>query len=60
MKLKTLVTSIALEHIKEVGAVTRQEDIMPNTEGACKIQWYTILILSLSILGIVLFVILRS
>ena len=27
MKLQMLVTSLALEQIKEVGAVTRQEDI---------------------------------
>ena len=48
-----LVTSIDLQQIKEVGAVTRQEDIMPNIECTYKIQWYTILMLSLSILCLV-------
>ena len=57
-KLKTLVTSLALQQIEEVGAVTRWEDIMPNIECTCKIQWYTILMLCLSILGLLLFVIL--
>ena len=57
-KHKMLVTSITLQQIKEVGAVTRQEGITPNIECTCKIQWYTILMLSLSILGLVLFVIL--
>ena len=64
MKLKTLVTSLALQEIKEVGVVTKQEGIMLNTmlniECTCKIQWYTILMLSFSILGLVLFVILKS
>lgn len=57
-KLTMLGTSIALQQIKEVGVVTRQEAIMPNIECTCKIQWYTILMLSLSILGLVFFVIL--
>ena len=30
MKLKILVTSFALQHIKEVDVVTKQEGIMPN------------------------------
>ena len=49
IKLKPLVTSLALQQIKEVGAVTKQEGIMLNKECNCKIQWYTILILSFSI-----------
>ena len=62
IKLKTLVTSLALQQIKEVGVVTKQEGITLalNIESTCKTQWYIILILSLSILGLVLFVILKS
>ena len=62
MKLKTLVSSLALQQMKEVGAVTKQEGItlVPNIECTCKTQWYIILTLSLSILGLVLFVILKS
>ena len=57
MKLKT---SLALQQIKEIGAVTKQEDIMLNIECTCKIQWCTILVLSVSIFGLVIFVILKS
>ena len=57
MKLKMLETSLALQLIKEVGEVTRQEDI--TSKFTCKTQWYIILMLSLSILGLVLFVILN-
>ena len=45
-KLKMLLTSLALQQIKEAGAVTRQEDNMLNIECTCKIQWYTVLMLS--------------
>ena len=55
MKLKTLVTSLALQQITDIGVVTEQEGITPNIECTCKIQWYTILMLSFSILGLVLF-----
>ena len=56
MKLKSLVTSLALEQIKEVGMVTKWEhvSIAQDIEYTCKMQWYTILILSLSILGLVI------
>ena len=60
MRLKTLVTSHALQQIKEVGAVTKQEGTTPYIECTCKIQWYTILMLMFSILGLVLYVILKS
>ena len=60
MKLKTLVTSLALQQINKVGVVIRQEDILLSREYTCKIQWYTILMLGLTILGLVLFVILQS
>ena len=58
MKLKMLVTSLALQQITEVGAVATQEDIL--SEFTCKTQRYIILMLSLSILGLVPFVILQS
>ena len=62
MKIKSLVTSLALQQIKEVSVVPKQKSITLalNIECTCKIQWYSILMLSLSILGLVLFVILKS
>ena len=48
-KLKTLVSSLALQQIKEVEAVTTQED--NTSECTCKTEWYIILMLNLSILG---------
>ena len=61
MKLTSLVTSLALQQIKEVGMVAIQEhvSIAQDIECTCKIQWYTIFMLSLSILGIVIFIILN-
>ena len=55
MKLKTLVTSLALQQIKEVGAVSKQEHISMShdIECKCKTQWYTICMLIISLLGIV-------
>ena len=52
----------ALQQIKEVGMVAKQEyvSIAQDIECTCKIQWYTILMLSLSTLGLVIFVILKS
>ena len=55
---QTLVASLALQQIKEVGVVTGQEDISPDIECTCKLQWYMILMLSLSHLGLMIFVIL--
>ena len=54
MKLKTLVISLALQQIKEVGGVVRQESVTlaQDIECTCKIQWYTKLMLGLSILGL--------
>ena len=62
MKLKTLVTSLSLQQIKEVGTVVKQEhvSIEQDIECTCKIQWYNILTLSLSIFGLVNLVILKS
>ena len=52
-KLKSLVTSLALQQIKEVGMVAKQESVSTAQDIECtyKIQWYTILMLSLLILG---------
>ena len=50
MRLKTLVTSLALQQINEVGALTKQKGITLNIKGTCRTQWYTILMLSFSIL----------
>ena len=62
MKLNSLVTSLALQQIKEEGTVAKQEhvSIPQDIECTCKIQWYTIVMLSLSILCIVIFIILKS
>ena len=40
VKLKSLVTSLALQQIKEVDVVAKQESItfMPNIQCTCKIQ----------------------
>ena len=57
-KLKTLVTSsLALQHIRKVCTVAKQEhvSIEQGIEYTCKIQWYTIHMLSLSIFGLVIF-----
>ena len=56
-KLKTLVTSLALHQIKEVGTVTQQEDI--TTACTCKIQFYIILTLSVSVFSLVIFAVLH-
>ena len=55
MKLKMLVSSLALQQMKEVDEVSRQEGILPNIECTCKIELYTILMLSLSHLGLMFF-----
>ena len=44
-KLRTLVTSLALQKVKEVGAVTTEEDVVMTC--SCKIQFYIILSLSI-------------
>ena len=57
MKLKSLITSLALQQIREVDVAAKQEhvSIAHDIECTCKSQWYTIFMLSLSILGIVIF-----
>ena len=57
-KLRTLVTSLALQQIKKVGAVTKQE--MITTACTSKFQFYIILALSISIFGLVIFAVLHS
>ena len=57
-KLKTLLAHLPLQQIKEIGAVAPQEPLK-YIECTCKIQWYTILMLSISMLGLVLFIILK-
>ena len=57
-KLRMSITSLALQQIREVGGVTRQEDITTTCD--CTIQFYIILALSISILGIVIFAVLHS
>ena len=57
MKPKPFVASLALQQIKEVGAVAKQDSVIlaQDIKCTCKIQWYTISMLSLSILGLVFF-----
>ena len=57
-ELRMLVTSLALQQIKDIGAVTRQEDV--TTACTCTIQLYIILALSISIFGLVIFAVLHS
>ena len=57
-KLRTLVPSINLQQVREVGAVTTQD--MVTTECICKIQIYMILALTITILGLVIFAVLNS
>ena len=57
-KLRMPVTSLAVQQIKEVGAVTRQENV--TTACTYKIQFYIILALSISISGLVIFAVLHS
>ena len=57
-KLRTLVTSLALQQVREVGTVTTQEKV--TTACTYKIQFYAILALSISIFGLVIFAVLLS
>ena len=60
--LKSLVTNLALQQIIEVGTVPKQEhvSIVQDIECTSKIQWYIILMLHLSIIGLVIIVFLKS
>ena len=61
-KLKWLATSLALQQLREVDAVTKWEHVLKihNIECTCKIKWYTICMLIISILGIVVFILLNA
>ena len=61
-KLKSLITNLPLQQVREVDMVTKQEhvSVIHDTECTCKIQWYTISMLSLSILGIIIFIIINA
>ena len=54
-KLKSLVTSIALQQIKGMDAALEQ-DRFKDIYCTCKIQWYTISLLLLILLGIIFIV----
>ena len=60
--LKSLVTSLTLQQLRRVDTVTKQECVstIHGIECTCKILWYTICMLSLSILGIEIFLILNA
>ena len=61
-RLKSLVTSLALQQIREVGMVAKWEhvSITHDVECTCKIQRYTIFTLCLAVLGIIIFIILNA
>ena len=61
-KLKSVATSLALQQIREVGMVAKQEhvSITHDVQCTCKIQWYTIFMLSLAVLGIIIFIVLNA
>ena len=56
-KLRALVASLALQHIKEVSATVMKQDT--NNACDCTSQFYIILALSISIIGLVIFAILQ-
>ena len=49
-KLKSLVTSIALQQIKRMD-VAFDQDMINDVHCSCKVQWYTIAMLLLILLG---------
>ena len=62
VKLKSLVASLTLQQLREVDVVTKQEhvSVIHDIECTCKLQWYTICMIGISILGIVIFIILYT
>ena len=54
MELKTLVASLALQQIKIGMCAVATQETWGYIEYTCKIQWFTIFMLGLSILGLVL------
>ena len=57
-KLRTLVTRLALQQVQEVGTVATWEDVTMTC--SCKIQFYIILVLRISIFGLVIFAVLHA
>ena len=55
-KLRTLVTSLALHQVEEVKAENKENE---NYSCKCTIQLYTILILSIVMIGLIVFAILQ-
>ena len=55
-KIKSLVTSLTFQQIREVGTITKQEHVLitHDIECTCKIQWYTIFML------VVIFIIINA
>ena len=62
IKLKSLVTSLAIQQIREVEMVTKQEHVskMHDIECTCKNQCYTIVMSGLAVLGIIIFIVLNA
>ena len=61
-KLKSLVTSLALQHIREVDMVAKQEhvSIIHDIECTCKTQWYLIFMLGLVVLVIIIIIVFNA
>ena len=57
-KCRMPVNSLGLQQIKDVGTVTKLEDV--TMACTCKIGFYVILVLSISIFGQVIFAVLHS
>ena len=59
-KLKSLVTSLALQQLREADVKQEHVFIMHNIECTCKIQWYMIVMLGLVVLGIIIFIVINA
>ena len=61
-KLKSLVTSLALQQIREADMVAKQEhvSVMHDIECTCKMQWYMIPMLCLAVLDIIIFIVVNA
>ena len=57
-KLRMLVASLALQHLREVGTITKHEEVI--AECTCKIQIYIIYALILTIFSLVMSAVLHS
>ena len=60
--LKSSVTSLALQQIREVDMVAKQEhvSITHDNECTCKTQWCMIVLLGLTVLNIIIFIVLNA